>query len=132
MRQEISSGFGVGVGVRGTGVKVAVGWGVGVGGSRVAVRVKVGVKVGGGVGVCAGNGLQAAIANRKTAVKTMDILFIILLLLKELPYDLVEGHFPNCFTTHRNPPFIWYFHTTSLYLLAYLPMDIDLGTKHKD
>lgn len=81
-------GIGVGeeVGVKvhvavGTGVKVAVGRGVNVGGIRVAVRVKVGVKVGGVVGVRVGDGPQAAIANRKTMVKTVSILLIVVLLL---------------------------------------------------
>ncbi|RLG66561.1 hypothetical protein DRN93_06125 [archaeon] len=57
------------------------------------------------VGVCVGNGLQAIIANRRIAVKAAIILFIILLLLKEPPYDLIEGHFSNRFAMHRIPPF---------------------------
>jgi len=52
------------------------------------------------VGVCVGNGLQAIIANRRIAVKAAIILFIILLLLKEPPYDLIEGHFSNRFAMH--------------------------------
>jgi len=74
--------IGVGVDVGANGVKVAVGRGVNVGGICVAVGVKAGtgVKVGGRVGVWAGDGPQAIIENRKTIVKAISILLIVLLL----------------------------------------------------
>ena len=43
-------------------------------------------------------------------------------------YGLVESHLLNRFAIHRIPPFIWYFHTTSLYPPSYLPKEPSMDT----
>ena len=66
----------------------------------VCLACRVGIEIVDGVGLCVGDGLQATIANRRTTIRAVIALFIILLLLKELPYDLIEGHFSNRFAMH--------------------------------